>query len=99
MSFEVVRNSCTSDDLLYAKLKFFNSVAKQISPFLTLYQTDQPMAPFIRGDLYKLLKSLIIRFFMPAVMKDITSAAKLASVAVSSLKNDRLLEYSKIDRV
>jgi len=40
------------------------------------------MAPFICGDLYKLLKSLMKRFVKPAVMKDITSAAKLASVAV-----------------
>jgi len=30
-------------------------------------------------------------------MKDITSAAELASVAISSLKNDSLLEYCKID--
>ena len=93
MSFEVVRNSCTSDALFCAKLKFYNSVAKQISPFLTLCQTNQPMAPFICGDLYKLMK----RFVKPAVMKDITSAAKMASVVVSSLKNDILLEYSKID--
>ena len=40
------------------------------------------MALFICGDLYKLLKSLMKRFVKPAVMKDITSAAKLASVAV-----------------
>jgi len=36
------------------------------------------MAPFICGDLYKLLKSLMKRFVKPSVMKDITSAAKLA---------------------
>jgi len=55
------------------------------------------MALFICGDLYMLLKSLMKRFVKPAVMKDITSAVKMASVAVSSLKNDSLLEYSKID--
>ena len=70
VSYEVVRNSCTSDALLCAKLKFFNSVAKQMSPFLTLYQTDKPMAPFISGDLYKLLKALMKTFVKPAVMKD-----------------------------
>ena len=68
-----------------------------MSPFLTLYQTDKPMAPFISGDLYKLLKALMKRFVKPAVMKDITSAAKLASVEVSSLKSESLLDYSKID--
>ena len=36
VSYEVVRNSCISDALLCAKLKFFNSVAKQVSPFLTV---------------------------------------------------------------
>jgi len=95
MSYEVVRNNCTSDSLLCAKLKFFNSVAKQISPFLTLYQTEKPMAPFISGDLYKLLKALMKRFVKPNVMKDLTSAAKVSAVEVSSLKSESLLDYSK----
>ena len=30
-------------------------------------------------------------------MKDITSAAKLPSLEISSMKNESLLEYSKID--
>ena len=97
ISYEVVRNSCTSDVLLCAKLKFFNSVAKQMSPFLTLYQIDKPMALFVNGDLYKLLKALMKRFVKPAVMKDTTSDAKLASVEISSLKSESLLDYSKTD--
>ena len=97
MAYEVVRNNCTSDSLLCAKLKFFNSVAKQISPFLTLYRTDKPMAPFISSDLYKLLKALMKRFVKPNVMKDLTSAAKVSAVEVSSLKSESLLDYSKID--
>ena len=55
------------------------------------------MAPFISGDLYNLLKALMKRLVKPAVVKDSTSAVKLASVEVSSLKSESLLDYSKID--
>ena len=59
--------------LLTAKLRFFLSVAKQIEPFLVVYQTDKPMGPFLSRDLYKLVKSLMGRFVKSALLKDVTS--------------------------
>ena len=52
-SFEVIHESCM-DNLLTAKLHFFLSVAKQIEPFLVMYQTDKLMVPFLSRDLFKL---------------------------------------------
>ena len=46
-------------------MTFFLSVSKQVTPFLTLYQTDKPMVPFIAGDIGKLLKVLLQRFIKP----------------------------------
>ena len=93
ISFEVVRDGWNSD-LLLTKLKFFTSIAKQITPFLTLYQTyqtDKPKAIFLCDDLFKLLKSLMTRIVKPSVVKDITSPAKLISVQLT--KTDNLFEY------
>ena len=93
-SFEAVRESCT-DQLLAAKLKFSVSVAKQIEPFLAQYQTDKPMIPFISGDIYKLLKSLMNRFVKPALMKEVKSVSDLTKIDIS--RNDNIVDYSKID--
>lgn len=93
-SFEVVQECC-SDKLITAKLTFCLSVSKQIEPFLVRYQTDKPMVPFLSGDLFKLIKSLMDRFIKPTVMKDVTSATKVAKIDLS--KDDIYLEYSKVD--
>ncbi|TKS88164.1 Methyltransferase-like protein 22 [Collichthys lucidus] len=41
-SFETVKNS-TKDCLFIPKVMIFNSIAREITPFLTLYQTDAPL--------------------------------------------------------
>ena len=51
-----------------AKVAFFLSVANQVTPFLTLYQTDKPMLPFLATDLYSMLGGLMRRFIETAVI-------------------------------
>ena len=46
----------TEDPLTEVKLQVFISIAKIITPFLTIYQTDRVMIPFLASDLHKLLK-------------------------------------------
>ena len=51
-SYETISSRC-SDPLMPAKMAFFfTSVAKQITPFLTAFQTDKPMLPFMSTSLY-----------------------------------------------
>ncbi|KAL2094403.1 hypothetical protein ACEWY4_009122 [Coilia grayii] len=54
-SFETVKNS-TKDCLFIPKVMIFNSIAREITPFLTLYQTDKPMLPFLSEDMLQLMK-------------------------------------------
>lgn len=68
------------DDLFPAKLHFFLMVAREITPFLKLYQTDKPMLPFMCNDLTAMLKSLMEKFDKPSVMKDATHAVKVLKV-------------------
>lgn len=55
-------------------------VAKEITPFLKLYQTDKPMLPFMCGDLTNMLRGLMEKFIKPSVMKNATTPVKLLQV-------------------
>lgn len=64
-SFDTIRNSA-KDPLFLPKLMIFNSTAREMAPFLTLYQTDRPMLPFLSEDLFNLLKGKLLCFIMKA---------------------------------
>ncbi|KAL6491477.1 hypothetical protein MHYP_G00018220 [Metynnis hypsauchen] len=46
------------DPLLLAKFHFFMAISRVFQPFLTKYQTDAPMMPFLWNDLENLIKEL-----------------------------------------
>lgn len=82
------------DPLLEAKLHSFLSVARTLQPFLTLYQTDHPMIPFIADDLHKLLKNLMGRFLQSSAVQGV-SLVKLVDINVGD--NNLHLNSSKVD--
>ena len=45
------------DNLIVPKLQFFVSVVNLVEPFLTKYQTDKPMVPFMNYDIKKIIIS------------------------------------------
>ena len=57
-SFDAVK-SAVEDPLTTAKLSFFSYIASILQPFLTKYQTQKPMIPYLYGDLSKVYKSLL----------------------------------------
>ena len=54
-SFDTIEVAA-KDPFVIAKLEFFTAVCRTVSPFLTRYQTDEPVLPFIAHDLAELLK-------------------------------------------
>ena len=62
--------AATKDKLFEAKMNSFLSIAKLVTPFLTRYQTDRPMLPFISSDLDKLLRQILRRFMTNDVVDD-----------------------------
>ena len=80
--------------LTLARLKFFFAVSQEISPFLTTYQDDRPLLPFISLDLHELILSLLQRFVKHSVTEPLTPV-KLASFDVR--KYDNYADLSKID--
>lgn len=75
-SYETISSSCC-DPLMHAKIAFFASVAKQITPFLTSFQTDKAMLPFMSISLYTSLKSLLHRFVKGELVTEATSPLKI----------------------
>ena len=50
--------SALKDDMIAAKLGFLQSVALELEPYLTRYQSNDPLLPFMYQDLYALLRTL-----------------------------------------
>lgn len=55
----------------------FLTIAKVVTPFLTMYQTDAPLLPFIRNDLQDLIRDLLARFMQKSVMDKANTITKL----------------------
>ena len=81
-SFETVQR-CTMDVLFCTKLQIFISIANPVEEFLTVYQTDRPMVPFISQDLTQMCKSLMGRFLKQSVMDGLRTTTKLLRLTLS----------------
>ena len=55
-------------------------MAGKIKPFLTTYQTDRPIIPFLCGDLFKLLKNIFSVIIKPDIMNKYETALKLKEI-------------------
>lgn len=83
------------DNMLAAKMGFLQTVGSELEGFLTVYQTNKPLLPFLYNDLYHLLRNLMSRFIKPEVMSSVTDAPKLVAVDVTDKK--KLKNIQNID--
>lgn len=93
-SYLTVKEGCT-DPLMQAKLSFLLSFSKEVAPFLTRYQTDRPMIPFLGEDLFNLMSSIMSRFVKADVMANANTLTKLMSLDIADTKN--LAHARKVD--
>ncbi|XP_060759985.1 uncharacterized protein LOC132870362 isoform X2 [Neoarius graeffei] len=93
-SYEEVKKQA-SNNIFPVHVAIFSSIAKQVTPFMTAYQTDATMLPFMIGDMYKLIKGLMERFMKDTALKEATTMQKLLQISINnpSLHKDA----SKID--
>lgn len=78
-----------------AKMAAFESVPKQLQPFLAIFQLDHPLLPFMASTLHKMIVGLMKRYFKADVLQKAASAVKLLKLDLSDMKN--LLEIKKAD--
>ena len=84
-AFYVIREA-TRDPLTDVKLNEFLSITKMVTPFLTLYQADRPMVPFLASDLHKFPKQFLVRLLKEDVMESL-ALAKLTELDINDTKN------------
>ena len=70
------------DPLSTAKLQFFITIAKVLTPFLKKFQSEEPMLPFMAEELYTILWTLLEKFIKKSVLEEATTAAKLSKIDV-----------------
>ena len=61
-SYEVLVNNY-HDPLIPAKLRFFDFIASIFKPYLTIFQTDFPVVPFMSCELEKIINQLLRLIF------------------------------------
>ena len=79
-----------NDKLLPAKLSFLIYLCKPVECFLTVYQQDTPLVPFLYQDLNDLLEKVMKKFVKPTV----TEAKEVHDIDVT--KSDNIVNNAKI---
>ena len=88
-SFEAVKDAV--DDVLYpAKLSFVSYFSGLIQPFLTCYQSDKPMMPFLHDDIFNLVFSLLQIVVKPDKLEECETMSDLKSIDIG--KKETLLK-------
>jgi len=63
-------------------------ISKQITQFLTQYQTDKPMLPFLYSDLFQVVKDLMGWFIKSDKVAGVKSAYQLLKIDVQAKENN-----------
>lgn len=71
-AFAVVQKY-VNDPLVESKLAFFTCAADSVEPFLRTFQSEQPLAPFLHGDLTSLLRGAVDKIFKETYLDEIRS--------------------------
>lgn len=75
------------DPLLEAKLPFLICISVDLEKFLTSYQTNKPLLPFLYHDLYVLTNDLLSRVLKSDVMKKVKTANDLLRIDLDNKNN------------
>lgn len=82
-------------NLFFASCRFFVSVAKLFEHFLTLYQTDRVMLPFVAKDQEKLIHKLLKKFIKPVVLEEAEAIVFLLKIDLAD--KSKYVTHDKLD--
>ena len=92
--FEFIEE-CVKDHSVVVKLLIFVAIAKIVQQFLTVYQCDKPMTPFLYQELAKMMKSLLQKFVSSEVVAEAYSSGKLCKLDIMDPTNH--VELGNVD--
>ena len=84
-----------TDKMILPKLHFFATVANLMKPFLTLYQTENPMVPFLYDDIHSLIREIMSWFIKPCILQKTKLGSDLCKIDLNDQEN--LLKHTKIN--
>jgi len=90
--FKWVSTAVKEDTMLEDKLGFLQNIASELETFLTLFQSNKPLLPFLYNDLYALLCSLLDRFVRLEVMQGIKDVSSLMAVDFADRQKQKTLQ-------
>ncbi|CAH0549771.1 unnamed protein product [Brassicogethes aeneus] len=86
-SFEILQK-LVNDELLPAKLAFFEMFAREIEPFLNEFQSDKPLAPFLHTALTEIVHNAMTRI----IKKEVLDSTPIKNIDINNSKN---LKFTK----
>ena len=89
-SFEVV-NAALNDELLKAKLAFFQMIASQVEPFLS-FKSNAPLSPLLYEALLTTLKKIMMRVVKAEVLNTSRNITTINLKSESNLINAKEIE-------
>ncbi len=78
-SYTIIKGA-TTDVMVPAKMATFETFASQLQPFLTTFQSDNPLLPFVCSELQKIITALMKRFVQPSILAEVQTATQLMKV-------------------
>ncbi|KAJ8043576.1 hypothetical protein HOLleu_10739 [Holothuria leucospilota] len=94
-SYDIVKK-WSKDPLATAKMMFIIFAAKHVNTFLTAYQTDFPMLPFLFEYLHKLLRTTMQCFVKTQMVEKAVSVEKLMKIDISSQANLKAVKRHRL---
>lgn len=91
-NFVYVKKVLTEDKTLEAKLHFSSMIACELEDFLTNFQRNDPLLPFLHQEVFLLMKNLGSRFLKKSVIDNVTSASKLRQINLDLESNLKSVE-------
>ena len=76
-----------------AKLHFFAFIATILKPFLVLFQTDNPMLPFMYNELYNVSKRLIALMYKKEKIDEAKAVSKAMKEDWLKNKSNQMEEF------
>lgn len=91
-NFEIVKQILNTDCTLAAKLNFSSMIALELEDFLTRFQRNAPLLPFLHQEVFSLMRSIASKFIKNSVMDKMTTGAKLCSLDLNCDSNFKSLD-------
>ena len=78
-----------NDPIIPVKMIFCEEVAKKLNEFLTLFQTDQPMAQFLGEAVADLVRFFMEKFILKSVMDKAHSSISLTKIDLNNVTKQK----------